>query len=76
VRRPAGVAHLIAHGHVSFERRAGNDEHLHLGLLGACRRQSGELLFELLDAAVEIAFLHLGVERQALRLGHAAGDQR
>ncbi len=76
VRRPAGVAHLIAHRHVGIERRTGNDVDFHLGLLGARRRQGGELLFELLDAAVEVALLHLGVERQALRLGHAAGDER
>ena len=75
-RRPAGVAHLIAHGHIGFEGRPGDDEDLHLGLLGAGRRQRGELLLQLLDAAIEVALLHLGVEGRAVGFGPAGGDER
>ena len=71
-RRPAGIAHLVAHGQIGIERRGGDDEHLDLGLLVARRRQRAELLLQILDAPVELALLHLGVERQALRVGHAA----
>ena len=51
------------------------DVHLHLGLLGARGRERGELFLDLLDLAVEIALLHLGVERTLLRVRHARGDE-
>ena len=73
--RPGGARHLVADRHVGLQRRLGRQRHLHLGAALLARRQRGELALQVLDLAVDLADLDLGIEDRPLRLGRALADQ-
>ena len=74
-RRPRGVPDLVADGDLGIQRARSVDEHLHLGAGLLRGRQQRQLAFLVLDLAIDLADLDLGVEDGALGLRGPLADQ-